>query len=84
MRLYLDLMSLSLAGGPSATAYKLLFNAEHRPIVEYVPSAGRAEAPAPLPMLVTDTNEVVWGLREIIDWLSDPNRSGSPRAPGGV
>jgi len=84
MRLYVDLMSLSFAGGPSATAHKLVFNAGHRPIVEYVPSAGRAGAPTQPPMLVTDAGEVVSGLREIIDWLSDPNTSGSPRALGGV
>jgi hypothetical protein len=84
MRLYLDLMSLSLAAGADVTARKLVFNAGHRPIVEYVPCAGRAEAPAHPPMLVTDAGEVVSGLREIIDWLSDPNGSGSPHVLGDV
>jgi hypothetical protein len=75
MRLYVDLKSLSFAGGPSDTAHRLLFNAGHRPTVEYVRSARRAEAPRRLPMLVTDAGEVVSGLREIAEWLSDQKGS---------
>lgn len=71
MRLYVDLMSLSSAAGPSATARKLLINAGHLPTIEYVPRAARAETLGHLPLLVTDAGAVMSGLSEIIEWLND-------------
>jgi hypothetical protein len=74
-RLHVDLMCLSPAGGHSGAAYKLVFDARHWPVVEYVPIAGRAEMPVQSPeqrrppVLVTDAGEAALGLREITDWL---------------
>jgi hypothetical protein len=77
MRLFLDSLAMSSDAGSSGAAYRLLQRSGHRPTVEYLPMAGRAETLqrltgcAHVPLLITDAGEAISGLQAILDWIQD-------------